>query len=46
MTEITETEVRNPYLIYEQEKAKLQALDLPPEQYDKAIIELLKKLNL
>lgn len=36
----------NKYIIYETEKTKLQALNLPPKEYEKALRELLKKLKL
>jgi len=36
----------NEWLIYEQEKKKLQNLNLSPEEYSKAIKELIDELNL
>ena len=35
----------NPYEIYEREKRNLQALDLPPEEYEQAVRELAKSLK-
>lgn len=34
------------YIIYEQEKQKLQQKELSPQEYEKAIAELCKKLKI
>jgi hypothetical protein len=36
----------NKWIIYEAEKKKLQAMDLTPEEYEKAVRELCEKLRI
>jgi len=38
--------MKNKYIIYETEKAKLQSLNLPYEEYEKALRELIKWLGI